>query len=314
MRRTRSASRHWGCCFCGARVGGGGGGGACCGSASSARRGRGEAGERCVCGGWRGRAGGSPQQLAERYADLAASHADALRLGEERERQSGRLREENARLKLENRRLRRENRSLFRQVLKLQQEPLPPPLARPLPEREARPEGRCLSGEEEEEGMLRDPLAEKGHEPGTEAEEGRQGCLGGGEEEAAAQLGQLTVRRRSAPPRLFSLRGGQRGGGGEMLCGGVSSQAKAATAEIQELVQAVKAEVEEKEGRNFELFNALEYKTQTVAGINYFIKVQTGNDQYLHIRIHKSLPHENKPPALASYQSNKEKHEELSYF
>ncbi|XP_015282886.1 PREDICTED: cystatin-B-like [Gekko japonicus] len=99
-----------------------------------------------------------------------------------------------------------------------------------------------------------------------------------------------------------------------MLCGGMSSQAKAATAEIQELVQAVKAEVEEKEGRDFEVFNAVEYKTQTVAGINYFIKVQTGNDQYLHVRIHKSLPHENKPPALTSYQSNKEKHEALSYF
>ncbi|XP_015282876.1 PREDICTED: tumor suppressor candidate gene 1 protein [Gekko japonicus] len=130
MRRTRSASRHWGCGFCGARVGGGGGGGA---------------------------------------ADLAASHADALRLGEERERQSGRLREENARLKLENRRLRRENRSLFRQVLKLQQEP-PPPLA--LPEREATPAGQCPSPQEEE--MLRDRLAEEGHELGTKAEEARR--------------------------------------------------------------------------------------------------------------------------------------------
>ncbi|XP_060093182.1 tumor suppressor candidate gene 1 protein [Heteronotia binoei] len=170
MRRTRSASQHWSCCFCGARVGGGGNS-ACCSTHSSARRGRGEAGEYCVCGGWRGRAGGSPQQLAERYADLAASHAEALRLGEERERQSGRLREENARLKLENRRLRRENRSLFRQVLKLQQEPLPPPLTRPLPEREAEPEGECLSREQE---MLRDSLAEKGRELGTKAEEGRQ--------------------------------------------------------------------------------------------------------------------------------------------
>ncbi|XP_034953291.1 tumor suppressor candidate gene 1 protein [Zootoca vivipara] len=112
MRRMRSTSRHWrGCCFCGARSTG-------CRSIS-ARRGQGKEGE-CCCLGWRGRAGGSPQQLAERYADLAASHAEALRIGEERERQSGRLRDENARLRLENRRLRRENRSLFRQALKLQ--------------------------------------------------------------------------------------------------------------------------------------------------------------------------------------------------
>uniref|UniRef100_A0A670K9X3 Tumor suppressor candidate 1 n=2 Tax=Podarcis muralis TaxID=64176 RepID=A0A670K9X3_PODMU len=140
MRRMRSTSRHWrGCCFCGAR-------GAGCRSSISARRGQGKEGE-CCCVGWRGRAGGSPQQLAERYADLAASHAEALRLGEERERQSGRLREENARLRLENRRLRRENRSLFRQALKLQ----------PFQEQEVKPgeagggggggDGSCEDGE-----------------------------------------------------------------------------------------------------------------------------------------------------------------------
>uniref|UniRef100_A0A8C6W1X3 Tumor suppressor candidate 1 n=2 Tax=Nannospalax galili TaxID=1026970 RepID=A0A8C6W1X3_NANGA len=70
-------------------------------------------------GGWRGRAGGAPRQLEERFADLAASHLEALRVRDERDRQNARLREENARLRLENRRLRRENRSLFRQALRL---------------------------------------------------------------------------------------------------------------------------------------------------------------------------------------------------
>ncbi|NXY21005.1 TUSC1 protein, partial [Atrichornis clamosus] len=68
-------------------------------------------------GGWRGQSRGSPQQLAERYADLAASHSEALRQREEREWHNARLRQENARLRLENRRLRRENRCLFRQAL-----------------------------------------------------------------------------------------------------------------------------------------------------------------------------------------------------
>ncbi|NXD87532.1 TUSC1 protein, partial [Halcyon senegalensis] len=66
---------------------------------------------------WRGQSRGSLQQLAERYADLAASHSEALRQREEREWHNARLRQENARLRLENRRLRRENRSLFRQAL-----------------------------------------------------------------------------------------------------------------------------------------------------------------------------------------------------
>ncbi|XP_006881398.1 PREDICTED: tumor suppressor candidate gene 1 protein, partial [Elephantulus edwardii] len=68
---------------------------------------------------WRGRAGGARQQLEERFADLAASHLEALRARDERDRQNARLREENARLRLENRRLKRENRSLFRQALRL---------------------------------------------------------------------------------------------------------------------------------------------------------------------------------------------------
>ncbi|XP_075787582.1 tumor suppressor candidate gene 1 protein [Pelodiscus sinensis] len=101
MRRMRGAGRRWSC---------GPGGG-------SARRGRGAAaGGEAACG-WRGLAGSSPQQLAERYADLAASHSEAVRAREERERQNARLRDEVARLRLENRRLRRENRSLFRQAL-----------------------------------------------------------------------------------------------------------------------------------------------------------------------------------------------------
>ncbi|XP_062936349.1 tumor suppressor candidate gene 1 protein [Cynocephalus volans] len=69
--------------------------------------------------GWRGRAAGARQQLEERFADLAASHLQAIRAREERDRQNARLREENARLRLENRRLKRENRSLFRQALRL---------------------------------------------------------------------------------------------------------------------------------------------------------------------------------------------------
>ncbi|KAM6182187.1 tumor suppressor candidate gene 1 protein [Erethizon dorsatum] len=69
--------------------------------------------------GWQGRAGGARQQLEERFADLAASHLEALRARDERDRQNARLREENARLRLENRRLKRENRSLFRQALRL---------------------------------------------------------------------------------------------------------------------------------------------------------------------------------------------------
>ncbi|KAF7238113.1 Cystatin-B [Varanus komodoensis] len=98
-----------------------------------------------------------------------------------------------------------------------------------------------------------------------------------------------------------------------MKCGG-TSDAKPATAETQQIVQEVKPQVEEKEGKRFEVFDAVEFKTQVVAGMNYFIKVHVGNAEYIHVRIFKSLPHENKPLALTSYQSKKAKHDELTFF
>ncbi|XP_002708004.2 tumor suppressor candidate gene 1 protein [Oryctolagus cuniculus] len=102
--------------------------------------------------GWRGRAGGARQQLEERFADLAASHLEAIRARDERDRQNARLREENARLRLENRRLKRENRSLFRQALRFPGEggDWAPAEATPGPE-EARTNPRARGGDPEDE-------------------------------------------------------------------------------------------------------------------------------------------------------------------
>ncbi|EPY88113.1 cystatin-B [Camelus ferus] len=76
----------------------------------------------------------------------------------------------------------------------------------------------------------------------------------------------------------------------------------------------VKAQLEEKENKKFSLFKAVEFKSQVVAGRNFFIKVQVDDEEFVHLRVFESLPHENKPPALASYQTNKARHDELSYF
>ncbi|KAM6328826.1 tumor suppressor candidate gene 1 protein [Alca torda] len=114
MRRMRVADGRWGCNGwarrgregLGAAGSGPGGAEELAGSSGGQEK-----------GGWRGQSRGSLQQLAERYADLAASYSEALRQREEREWHNARLRQENARLRLENRRLRRENRCLFRQTL-----------------------------------------------------------------------------------------------------------------------------------------------------------------------------------------------------
>ncbi|KAM6309817.1 cystatin-B-like isoform 2-T2 [Podargus strigoides] len=98
-----------------------------------------------------------------------------------------------------------------------------------------------------------------------------------------------------------------------MLCGGTAA-ARPATEETQQIAEEVKPQIEEKEGKTFDVFTAVEFKTQVVAGTNYFIKVHVGNDEFLHLRVFRSLPHEEKPLSLHSYQSSKTKHDELAYF
>ncbi|XP_062450823.1 cystatin-B-like isoform X2 [Rhea pennata] len=57
-----------------------------------------------------------------------------------------------------------------------------------------------------------------------------------------------------------------------MLCGAPSAT-RAATSETQQIADEVKPQLEEKEGKTFDVFTAVEFKTQVVAGTNYFIKL-----------------------------------------
>nr|XP_049573899.1 uncharacterized protein LOC125967162 isoform X1 [Syngnathus scovelli]XP_049573900.1 uncharacterized protein LOC125967162 isoform X1 [Syngnathus scovelli] len=57
-----------------------------------------------------------------------------------------------------------------------------------------------------------------------------------------------------------------------MMCGGLA-QAINADEEIQEICDKVKSDAEKKTGKTFDVFIAKSYKSQLVAGINYFIKV-----------------------------------------
>ncbi|XP_051840753.1 cystatin-B [Antechinus flavipes] len=98
-----------------------------------------------------------------------------------------------------------------------------------------------------------------------------------------------------------------------MMCGGTSAT-KPATAETQRIADEVKTQLEAKENRKFPVFKTMEFKSQVVAGTNYFIKVHVGDEEFIHIRVFESLPHENKPLLLSSYQTNKTKDDELVYF
>ncbi|XP_026351799.1 cystatin-B [Ursus americanus] len=98
-----------------------------------------------------------------------------------------------------------------------------------------------------------------------------------------------------------------------MMCGAPTAS-QPATAETQSIADQVKPQLEERENKKYATFKAVEFRSQVVAGRNYFIKVQVDDDEFVHLRVFQSLPHENKPLALSSYQTNKARHDELAYF
>lgn len=78
--------------------------------------------------------------------------------------------------------------------------------------------------------------------------------------------------------------------------GGFGSPSEA-TQEVQEILQKVKAELEEKLQKSLTNLQALSYVTQVVAGVNYIMKVNC-DDQIIHVKIHKPLPHTNMDPSV----------------
>ncbi|XP_056290331.1 cystatin-B-like [Pseudoliparis swirei] len=69
------------------------------------------------------------------------------------------------------------------------------------------------------------------------------------------------------------------------MCGGLS-EAKEATEEVHEICRGMKVHAELKAGKTFEVFTAESFRTQCVAGANYFIKVHVGGDEHVHLRVY----------------------------
>ncbi|XP_034371363.1 stefin-1-like [Arvicanthis niloticus] len=97
-----------------------------------------------------------------------------------------------------------------------------------------------------------------------------------------------------------------------MSYGGVS-EARPATPEIQEIADNVRPQLEGKTNEKYEKFKAVEYKSQVVSGIIYFIKVDVGNGCFIHIKVF-SGPSGKDNYELHSYQTNKTKNDELTDF
>ncbi|MDK0713538.1 cystatin domain-containing protein, partial [Clostridium perfringens] len=95
-------------------------------------------------------------------------------------------------------------------------------------------------------------------------------------------------------------------------CGGLSD-AKKADCETQAVIEEVRGDVENKLEKKLDSYDAVSYKTQIVAGTNYFVKVNAG-DEYIHLRIFAPLPCSGNPKELADLQRGKTAEDEITYF
>uniref|UniRef100_A0A8C5QRY7 Cystatin domain-containing protein n=1 Tax=Leptobrachium leishanense TaxID=445787 RepID=A0A8C5QRY7_9ANUR len=73
----------------------------------------------------------------------------------------------------------------------------------------------------------------------------------------------------------------------------------------------VKPQVETKDGRQFQYFQAVSFASQIVAGTNYFVKVDVGQGECLHLRIYQNLDGQ---LLLSAYQRGKTQSSPLTYF
>tara|TARA_B100000900_G_C20291437_1_gene598252 strand:+ start:426 stop:713 length:288 start_codon:yes stop_codon:yes gene_type:complete len=95
------------------------------------------------------------------------------------------------------------------------------------------------------------------------------------------------------------------------MIGGLTDS-KPITQEVEEIVNSIKNKFE-KLNYNTDKFSSIVYKSQVVNGTNYFVKVET-DKEFIHLRIHQALPHNNSTITFVSQQSNKKEDEEITYF
>ena len=94
------------------------------------------------------------------------------------------------------------------------------------------------------------------------------------------------------------------------MMGGYSAQPKEITDTEQGVIDSVKEAVESSVGKTFTKFKGLSFKSQVVAGTNFHFKVET-DDDIIHIKVSRPLPHTKLPPQLNSVEVGKKLEDEL---
>ena len=99
---------------------------------------------------------------------------------------------------------------------------------------------------------------------------------------------------------------------------GGTSELKEVTEEVRSIISALQNDAEalaHHQGWNgvVQSFDPVNYKTQVVAGTNYFVDVAVSNDVHFHLRVFRPLPHTGLPAKLSALRIAKPG-DEVGYF
>ena len=98
-----------------------------------------------------------------------------------------------------------------------------------------------------------------------------------------------------------------------MLCGGHSNTKSCAdNQEEKEMFEGLKAQIEEKASKTYGQFEAILFTSQVVAGCNYWVKFRT-EDEFVHVKIFKPLPHTGNPPEIVEVHGGQTENAEFNH-
>ncbi|XP_028425653.1 cystatin-A1-like [Perca flavescens] len=85
-------------------------------------------------------------------------------------------------------------------------------------------------------------------------------------------------------------------------------EAQDATEETQKICDQVKHQVEEKTGKNYVEYKAIEYRNQLENGETFLIKVHVGGTDYIHLKVHQIIIFVREVPSTKVFLQGVEQH------
>lgn len=97
------------------------------------------------------------------------------------------------------------------------------------------------------------------------------------------------------------------------MLGGLSEK-KPSDSEIESILKNLKSNIEERVNKELLILEGDSYKTQVVAGINYFIKAKIGKDEFIFVKVFRDLPCNNEMDKLISVKVSIKTEDEITFF